>query len=835
MNLLRFAPEALREFKWHLLLDARTVFRRRTVFAFSLIFVLIVFADVVFKRASLSMLDNQNITGVTREYTSLYPEKYWRLPYMGYYDAGGAGFQSEPAQFFMKHAIYDGESPYWDPYTSAGSFGPELLVDLKFSPFTILTAIGGAGSKAFHLVALLLYTFAVFFMFRLANEILKLSPAAAISGCLVYLLSGYFTANLNSNVTQVYLYLPMTLYLLLSLNRSQASKASARYLALSALAIACIFLCTFIPTTSLSLTFLFLVASADAIFYSRHSSERLRRIGLVGVAFAVGFLLVAFLYLPIVEVLKFTKGLESYGARVFYPANWQSIISFFTSKHIGESYNAGAPTFLQFQENVIFHFGMIASMIGLCAFTDRRLFKNPVFLAIAFLFLATLSRVFAVPVLSAIVEFAPFFKNVGQQYWWVVVGFSMPLIVAFGFESFLSQRPSPWMATGIAVFIVASCALVYFKIGLPGEVAGYVQRGDAIGYLRIGLAILVTGVTLVWLINRKYLARPLSDKIIVRCVVALLILMFFEFTFEMNHVRFKRMDLTQAPDYVVFLKENLAEHRIANFGFHGVPAQMGAGFQIPQLESYAMHLTPDYADLCNRAITNEVIGTGSVAFCTTRADSKGVHVNHAVLDMMSVKYFVVSKYMPKYVEYFDEKKLKVAFETPAVKIYENPAPLPRFFAVSSLRKDDLTPEVHALDAHGTAVTLDEYLLDQAKTAGISTENTNGTMIAVGKIQEYHHAHVTAEIEMSAPGVVVLMDNWHPSWNATVDGQPAYVGKINQSFRGIVVPAGKHKIEMSYRPKTLSAGLGLGAIGFLILLTSGFWIQFIDKQLGRRKK
>jgi hypothetical protein len=290
------------------------------------------------------------------------------------------------------------------------------------------------------------------------------------------------------------------------------------------------------------------------------------------------------------------------------------------------------------------------------------------------------------------------------------------------------------------------------------------------------------------------------------------------------------------PDYVQFLSANLGEHRIANFGFHGVPAQMNAAFQLPQLESYAMHLTPDYAELCNRAITNEIIGTGSVAFCTTRTDNSGVKVNHDVLDMMSVKYLVVSKYMPKYVEYFDAKKFIVAFETPNVKIYENPRPAPRIYAVPSLVKADLTPEAHKIDELQAAVTQDEKLLELARTAGISSDlpmKMPEAPLTKGSITAYHHARVGAEIDMPGPGILLLMDNWHPSWSATVDGAPAYIGKVNQAFRGIVLSAGKHTIEMSYRPKSLRLGLLLGLVGLLLLISSFYWIRFIDKYIGRR--
>lgn len=61
----------------------------------------------------------------------------------GYHDNGGASFQSEPMMEFMKNTLSSGQSPYWNPYSSAGAVGPETLVDQKFSLFTICYAILG--------------------------------------------------------------------------------------------------------------------------------------------------------------------------------------------------------------------------------------------------------------------------------------------------------------------------------------------------------------------------------------------------------------------------------------------------------------------------------------------------------------------------------------------------------------------------------------------------------------------------------------------------------------------------------------------------------------------
>jgi hypothetical protein len=74
--------------------------------------------------------------------------------------------------------------------------------------------------------------------------------------------------------------------------------------------------------------------------------------------------------------------------------------------------------------------------------------------------------------------------------------------------------------------------------------------------------------------------------------------------------------------------------------------------------------------------------------------------------------------------------------------------------------------------------------------------------------------VRLEVDAARPALVVLADTWDPGWRAWVDGRPAHVLRANVTFRAVVVPAGRHVVEMVYRPRAASLGLAVSAVTML---------------------
>ncbi len=81
-------------------------------------------------------------------------------------------------------------------------------------------------------------------------------------------------------------------------------------------------------------------------------------------------------------------------------------------------------------------------------------------------------------------------------------------------------------------------------------------------------------------------------------------------------------------------------------------------------------------------------------------------------------------------------------------------------------------------------------------------------------------YVAIKAAMSCRGMVILTDSWYPGWRATVDGRAAVIEKAYGAFRGVVVEAGEHTVEMRYRPGSVFIGAAMTGVAALVALWVG---------------
>ncbi len=89
-------------------------------------------------------------------------------------------------------------------------------------------------------------------------------------------------------------------------------------------------------------------------------------------------------------------------------------------------------------------------------------------------------------------------------------------------------------------------------------------------------------------------------------------------------------------------------------------------------------------------------------------------------------------------------------------------------------------------------------------------------------------HVEIEASLATPGLVVLSDQFYPGWQLTVEAggreRDVPILRTNHVMRGVVLPAGRHRLAYHYRPLSIIYGAiisGLSA-GGLALFGAIYW-------------
>jgi len=115
------------------------------------------------------------------------------------------------------------------------------------------------------------------------------------------------------------------------------------------------------------------------------------------------------------------------------------------------------------------------------------------------------------------------------------------------------------------------------------------------------------------------------------------------------------------------------------------------------------------------------------------------------------------------------------------------------------------------------------IFDPARDALIEAEcnDCDGPLIAApsgaqAKIARYEPNRIELATGNPNDGFLVLSEIYYQGWEARVDGNPTKIYRTNYTLRGIFVPAGEHRIEFIYRPRTLRNGAIGAAFGVMIL-------------------
>lgn len=147
-----------------------------------------------------------------------------------------------------------------------------------------------------------------------------------------------------------------------------------------------------------------------------------------------------------------------------------------------------------------------------------------------------------------------------------------------------------------------------------------------------------------------------------------------------------------------------------------------------------------------------------------------------------------------------------------VRLYRRYAPLPRAAVVYAAETiADPTARLDRIldptfDVRNTAVTEEAVSLPLTPTLPATP----------AEIVAYDNNRVAIRATAQADGLLVLADQFFGGWEATVDGMPVPVQRVNHFMRGVPVTAGDHEVVFTFAPRSLQLGAALSLLGLLLV-------------------
>lgn len=181
--------------------------------------------------------------------------------------------------------------------------------------------------------------------------------------------------------------------------------------------------------------------------------------------------------------------------------------------------------------------------------------------------------------------------------------------------------------------------------------------------------------------------------------------------------------------------------------------------------------------------------------------------NMNVLNMLNTKYYIVSN--P---------------QTKEPMAQQNPGALGNAWFASEIKwAKNADEEIGALTNFNPQTTV---VIDERYKAAVGTWQYAADSAASIKLTEYTPNKLTYQSNSATSGLVVFSEIYYNNdkgWHAYIDGKPVQHFRCNYVLRGMVLPAGAHKVEFKFEPKSVTQGNTISYAGSFLLFLLVFGI------------
>lgn len=698
-------------------------------------------------------------------------------------------YQNYPFRAFAAVSLAAGEIPLWNPYTFNGMpFLADIQTTVLYVPSLILTLFvrgGHLNSVWLELVVVLHFLLAGMSMFFLARSF-SLHRGPSLFAGAAYMLSGFMIAHaIHQQIIAVVSWYP----LLLLLVRKVLSDSRVGWVFVTGVLLGHSILAGF-PQLTLYFYFFLLCYVLFELLTTFRGKDLLSRPAVgSAVRFAavvlISIAIAAVQLLPTVELSPLSQRAEiTYEKSTEGSLGWGQILTFLTPKFFGTSTSQeylywGPGPYWHYWETCIY-LGVLPLLLGILAFTLLRRNRTVAFFcctALVAVFFALGKNAFLHSLFFHFVPGFSLFRNPARMG--IFIAFAFSILSAFSLDYLLHrERSFPVIRFQRTILLaVAGMAILLWTLTAGGALSG------TFPFLRDPRVMAtVQGTTgtqlLVVLVSAAVLLAITLNRWTLTLTVPLLLLILLG-----DAVLFggKQIGSSTSPEEY-FSRPRQIISALRNEGEREI-------FRINTRTSRAM-LFDRNQGMVDRIFTME----GYTPLALQRLYPPVGSLDH-LYDLLNVKYKTVvdERGAPTLVRH--EGYLPRAFFVYAATVVRTESEL-----LDSLKSPAFNHRTTAILEHDPGITLSP----PSPPAG-----------GEARIVRYSNNSIVMEADTPADGLLVLSEMYYPGWSAYVDGNRTEIYRTDYSLRSLVVPRGRHHVEVLYEPGPFRRGAVITLASLLI--------------------
>ena len=198
------------------------------------------------------------------------------------------------------------------------------------------------------------------------------------------------------------------------------------------------------------------------------------------------------------------------------------------------------------------------------------------------------------------------------------------------------------------------------------------------------------------------------------------------------------------------------------------------------------------------------------------SDDQLLEAIQPLLNLVNARYIVTPRPLG-----LDAQNFPEVFAAEGVRLYANRRALPWFQLLPSSEVIEDEAEILRILRDGEVDLASTVILEAPLALALPGADADRSRDSI-QLEEYdyHEGVIRVRVSAAGPRMLVVSDNYHPNWQATVDATPVDIVRANYVWHAVAIPPGNHEVLFAYHSTPVAAARAAAIGSLLILLTWG---------------